>query len=492
MSKHPKDDLPKLLLWEGIAAFPALVLAAILLYQRNLVFDQAIWGLFNDNVGPLVVWAVVAGAILLATKPWNEKSQFGSQLRMFSLLCSKWSLFFLILVILPYGRYRIIRFESLYLDFGIAHYQSRHSRDFDLVGWEVTKEIVSAKTGPHILRDVPLMKHFAGSHGPSFLLKPQAARLLYGALKKNGVDFQEIWADERYRTFLLACLQAEANPQPWVGMSWSEEHVSPAAGNLILEPQQRKQVCRWFFEQRDKLDLTTSQSLIFVALNFPKLLDPGEHDLLMESWAKKFKTLESLAVNGLMVREDLKDFLGDTRTLKVKLEPEGFVQLDSITSSNLKPYSVPQMVLGLIRSCGVEAEEVDDESADLVVSVKQTSKAIYNYESPTYTYQTDYEQRTTRVGKYGSRTRSVPVQRQVRTGSEKKTQYGPVLTLTFREGEQTLHLPETLLYWHHLTYDHENGRYLDAGEESRYGRMWPFGLDEDLFKHEFLTHRESY
>lgn len=490
MSDQSKDQIPKMLLWEGFAAFPALVLAALLLYQRNMVFDQAIWGLFDENAGPLVAWAMVAGGILLASKPWNQQSQFGSQLRLAGLLCSKWSLVFLILAILPYGRYRIIRFESLYLNLGIAHHQARHSKDFDLVGWEITGEIVSSKTGPYILNDVPLMRDFAGGHGPSFLLKPQAARLLYGALKKKGVDFQQLWREQRYRTFLLACLQADANPKPWVGMSWSKDYVSPAPGGRVLEAQHRRQVCHWFFEQRDTLDLKIGQSLVFVVLNFPKLLEPGQHDLLMESWARKFKTLESLAVNGLMVREDLKQFLGDVDSLKVQLAPEGFGPFENITSSNCKPYSVPQMVLGLIRSCGVETEEATDTSADLVVSIKQSSRAIYDYDSPTYSYQTDYVQRRTRVGKYGSRTRTVPVQRQVRTGSKKKTQYGAVLTLTFRKGEQTLKLPDTLLYWHHVTYDHENGRYLDAGEESRYGRMWPFGLDEDLFKHEFLTHRE--
>ena len=475
------DKLKLIKVWELFTIVPAVVLSVLLLIQRRLVFDRADSGLFDENTGPLVLWALISCAIILATKPWVTKSRTGSGLRYFGLFTGVGSLVFLVACLTGYGRYQIARFETLHSNMGIS-YSPR------LPGWSAPERILSQLTGPYVLKDTVMMETLARRYPEELLKSPQAARLACGALLKNGRSFQELWEDADLHLLWLACLQAEINPHPWVGYEWAKDYVEALPGGRVTTDEERKTIVEKFVAKRDSLDFKPAQSLLFVGVNFPELFSKDQLDSVFHSWAQKFKTLESLAVSGLILRDELSRFLGEEKELTVFLEKESGTLDRQMTSTNMEPYAAPQMVLSLIRSCGVSVREVENrEAAQLVVKLSLTSVPIYDYRAPVYEYETYYKREYTRIGKYGSVSRQVPRQRQVQKGSETRTQYGPEIRVSFERDGKVWSSEESLFYWHHITFDHDKNRHLDAGEETDFGRMWPFGLNHHLLRYKFLT-----
>ena len=467
--------------WEIFTIVPAVVLAVLLVIQRRLVFDRADRGLFDENTGPLVLWALIALAIILVTKPWLKKSRVGCGLRYIGLFSGVGALVFLLACLIGYGRYQMARFETLHLNLGIS-YSHR------LPGRSAPKRILSKLTGPYVLKDNAMMETLARRYPEDILESPQAARLACGALVKNGRSFQELWEDPDLHLLWLACLQAEANPQPWVGYEWAKDSIEATAEGRVTTDEQRKIITADFLDKRDDLSFKAAQSLLFVAVTFPELFSKDQLDSLFHSWAQEFKTLESLAVSGLILRDELCRFLGEEKELTVYLEEVGGGLDGQVTWSNMVPYAAPQMVLSLIRSCGVSVREVESrEEAQLLVNLSIRSVAIYDYQAPVYKYETYYKSEYTRIGKYGSVSRQVPRQRQVQSGSETRTQYGPEIRVSFQKDGKFWSPDESLFYWHHITFDHEKNRHLNAGEETDFGRMWPFGLSHYLLRYKFLT-----
>jgi len=272
----------------------------------------------------------------------------------------------------------------------------------------------------------------------------------------------------------------------WVERPALKPDASSGLMTGLLSAEQARQIVQEYTASLEQNNRDVSQALVYCLMNFPSLFAPGQADLVMQSWASKFDDLEALAVEGLVSRDLLKDLIAGADHLRVWLDVKGVRKAG--TPRDYLHFTVPEMVLGLIRSCGVEIELVSSEDeADLAVRVVVHEIAHHDYTVPTYDYETYSEQQTIRTGKYSSRTRQVRKQRQVLSGRETKTEFAPVVKVTLVKGEQSVELDETLLYWHHLRFDHETGRCLDSKDESVYGRMWPFGVKENLLKFGFLT-----
>ena len=67
--------------WEGAISALALVPVVIFLIQRNLVFSDGRYGLFESDLLPLFLMILAGSVILLIGKPWHSVSKFGSPLR---------------------------------------------------------------------------------------------------------------------------------------------------------------------------------------------------------------------------------------------------------------------------------------------------------------------------------------------------------------------------------------------------------------------------
>lgn len=477
VSDTASNNQKPILLWEALLTAPAVLLFGLLVIQRGFVYSRAGSGIENDNVWPLLVWALLATAALLASKPWLVSSRYGSQVRMLGAVFAVWSLMFLTVILLPWGRYRIVRAEALHGSVGISQFTH-------LQGWGLCRDVTDDRLGPYILTDVPLMERIVTGFGNDLLKEPTAARLLYGALEKHGVSFQELWSQEETRALFLACLVSEANPQYWFGLEWARELAQGPNHGRALSTEQAQQVLNWYLERLPTLDTLHLERLVFVACGSPELMTAVQRDELFLNWAGHFKKMESLAVQGLVARDQVREFLGVPRKLRVKLKVEGLNPLYS--EDKIRPFAVPEMVLGLIRSCGMQTELVTDGPVDLSVSIKVTSVALYDYSQPVYSMETYYETRRRRTGKYSFSNYKVAQQRSVQTGSETRTHFAPVLHVSLDTGDRHLDLPESLLYWRDITYDKDKKRYVDVEGESSFGRMWPFGLDQRLFDFAFL------
>lgn len=128
--------------------------------------------------------------------------------------------------------------------------------------------------------------------------------------------------------------------------------------------------------------------------------------------------------------------------------------------------------------------------ADLTLRATITSIPYAEYERPVYEMESYYETRQTpHTGRFGNRTYKVAKQRRVQTGFETKTEYAPMIELVLERKGKRLVLPSTLLYWYHFTYDKQTKQFLKAGDETDFGRMWPFGVRESLCEFPYVLER---
>jgi hypothetical protein len=474
--------------WEVILSLPGLVLTTLLVYQRHLVYSKGKWGLLSEDSGPLFIWALLSLVALAASRPWNKKTRYGSLVRGVTLLWSFGCLIFISLTVTGWGRYQIVRFETLQTGLGISRYGTERRT-------ELIEETLHRDSGPWILGDRRLLQKLTAVSGPQLLVQPRSARAVLSSLLTQGITFEELWNNPQTHPFLLACLLCEADPEPWHRLEWvpkpalkPDTEVGLMTG--LLSGQQAHQIVQEFCKTMDENDIISSEKLVFCLMNFPSLFEAGQPDLVMQGWARKFKVLEPLAVEGLLNRDQVKFLLEGAQSLTVKLQVKGLKAEGG--PSNLEYFTVPRMVLGLIRSCGVQVKLVEDGPADLTVDITVHETPLYEYSTPTLDYETYYEQQSSRNGKYGYRTKQVRKERQVVTGHETKTQWAPMIRVEMTMGENSIGLEETLLFWHDLTYDHEKSQYLRVEGETVYGRMWPFGVDKDMFEFGFLTDIYSF
>ena len=413
--------------------------------QRNLVFSKGKYGLFGDSL-PLLGWAAFSLILLLVARPGRRVSRYGSGLRALSLGMALLCLGFVLVASTGWGRYRLIRLETLTLSLGITGSPGEGKRT------NLTGEILSQTSGPYLLQDVPFMRYLAG-RGQGYLDQPRAARVLYASLLAHGVTEEELWDNSTTRVFLLACLMAEAEP--------------------MSEPMARR-IVSYFSDQASRNDRSVAEGLVFCLVQFPALFTSQSRERVMESWASKFQDLEPLAVEGLIRRKQVQALLSGLEMVSIRLEMQG-------AEGNRDLQAVlPEAVEGLIRSCGVSVGGT--EAPELQVRLRLREIPHHQFSRPTYKYETYYQESQRHGSKYWHQPQRLKKERQVLTGYQTETQLAPVIQVTLTRGKESLQLPETLVYWHHLRFDQQRKVFLDVKNEGVYGRMWPFGVRQALYQ----------
>ncbi|MCA9779878.1 MAG: hypothetical protein KC800_24285, partial [Candidatus Eremiobacteraeota bacterium] len=330
-------------------------------------------------------------------------------------------------------------------------------------------------TGEYVVEDPELRAYAFGKSGPDLLSSPKAAAILTATELDAGTSFDALLQRPGGPEILLGCLVNEANPQRWSDFPW----FSPPPGAVLSEEQSRLVVKRLAVES-DKQRRDVLENLLFVAMTFPQYFEDAQREEMFDAWPAGFDDLQPLAVEGLLVRQQVRDLLPPGKSpVRVTISVTGGVP-GTYYYRNVDDIS-RLMLLGLVRSCGVEVEEATSEPADLAIVVALSEIAHHSYSKPTYDYETYYEYKSTgRINHY--RTQKVAKQRQVVTGHTQETAYAPVAGISLSNGTQTVEFPQMLLFWHHLRYDEKKGGFMDLKEERTYGRMWPFGLHKNLFE----------
>lgn len=473
--------------WELILSLLTLGFCAMIAYQRELIYSKGKWGLLDDHNLSILGIVLFFLVVLVATKPWRRVSLLGSQLRLFSMTTG---LFFFLLVTLwgtGWGRHQTGRYEALVSNFGITNFEQGPRRDFNS---DLTTEMV----GPYLAKDKELLHTLARESGDQLLTNPRAARVVLASLVNLGVSVDQLLQETPQSTFLLACLVAETDEKPWHGLSWVAEPKSstPAFKAGLLTPEQAILVLKPFLQELENQQRPTLQGLVFSVMNFPSLFSAQDRDLVMEAWAKSFDDLEDLAVEGLVIRAQLKELLGDADHVNLHLDVTGAPPSDYYYQ--WVPQTLPQMVFGLIRSCGPEIQQVGDPGkADMRLKVHISQIAVYDYRRPNYSYESYYEYRTSSMGSKPWRSYRTRVKRskQVLTGYSNETQFAPTATVELDYRGQKLDFEPGLIYWHSLTYDKEKGRYQSFPTEDAWRRAWPFGIQDKMYEYRYMTDPEN-
>jgi hypothetical protein len=462
--------LPSVKWWEAVLWLLPMVLAVLLAVQRNLVFSKGDYGMWTEDSLPLFLWAVVSIALLLGTKPWSPASRYGSSIRYVGVVLAVCCAVFVLLCTTSWGRYKLYRFETLTANWGITNY------DGVRLDSPIERE---PGAGEYVARDPELRDFAFQKSGLDFLGSPRATAVVVSLELAGGTTFQELLQKPQGPLMLLGTLVNQANPDPWTDeLSWFERPEQ-----IVLSVEQGRTVVKRLSVEFEKLPVVTLENLLFVAMHYPELFEDGQRESLFEAWAAGFDDLQPLAVEGLVVRRQMMELLPQgKRTVNLSVTVTGGVP-STYYYRNVDKIA-RQMILGLVRSCGVQVLEAEPVDLEVVVTLSQV--AHHTYSKPTYDYETYYEHRTSgrSINGYAFRTQKVAKQRQVITGHTEETSYAPVARITLTAGDKTMELPEMLLFWHHLRFDHENNRFLDLQNEKTYGRMWPFGLHKRLFEWE--------
>lgn len=451
---------------EALLGILAVALVAVLVIQRSLIFSKGRFGLFTSDSFPLFLWALLCLIAVLVTRPWRVVSRFGTPVRYAALLLSLASGLFVLACTSDWGRYQLIRLEALHHNFQITNLgEIRLSRPF----------IEETGVGELMARD-PLLREYAFAHSGADLLRyPQVAAVFAALELQSGKTLEALFEQPGGHEILLGCLVNEANPRRWSSLPW----FTPPPG-AVLSAEQSKLLVDRLAEKPKEHSRQLLENLLFVATQFPQYFEEPQRQVMLEAWAAGFDDLQPLAVEGLLVREQLKEMIpADEDEVEVAVEITGadptdyyYRDLDQVMKLT---------ILGLVRSCGHRPVEVDPGRAQLKITVELGEIAHHTYSVPTYDYQTYYEYRQT--GRFEHfRFERIARQRKVTTGQVEKTAFAPIARVTLAGRESTVELPEMLIFWHHLRFDHERGGFMDLQSEETFGRMWPFGLHKYLFE----------
>ena len=487
------SPLPAFKLWELAFSFVALGLSGVLVYHRGLFFSKGEYAdLTEHNILSFLVISLIVLCILLAGLPWQKISRFGSPLRYLAVGTTVMGMLSLIFWCTGWGRYQVIRFEAMVLNLGISSYQDGLRQNLNL-------ELVDSLVGPYLYEDEALLDHLARLSPNPLLESPRAARLVLNSLQQRGHAVSDFATDGQPSEFLLACVMAESDPEPWHGLPWAEvaevrevEESGFHAG--LLKKAEAESILEPFLKGQAGIGRSALQGLVFACTQYPDLFSDRERDEVMLSWSNNFDELEPFAVEGLVIRSQFRELLAGARRLKVHVEQRG--SAPSKYHYSLLPVTIPEMILGIVRSCGVELEVVESATqADLKIVVVLSESALYTYSKSTYEYQDNqnqkFEIRPWKPDGFPQR-RSVTERKRVRTGSEDKTIYAPTASATATLGGNRVEFEPGLIYWHDLTYDKKNRNYKRYKTEDSWERMWPLGLQAKLFRYHYLEHSEDF
>lgn len=475
--------MPLLRAWEILLAALALVPVGILLVQRALLFGDLRYGVFDSDVVVLFLWMLIGAVLLLVSKPWNKISRAGGAVRILSAVLALVSAFLMAFWGSGFGRAWMVKFETRVANLGVTNYQDGLRTDLRL-------ELVDSDIGPHLAGDPEFLRYYVARSEENLARSPRAARVVLSSLRAGGMEWSQVRALPNSNWLALGSVLAEADPKPWHRLDWvprPELHPQPELGiqTGLVRAEQVEEILQEAFQGLPQAETEQMERLLMAVMSFPTLCTTPQREALMKRWAGNFQDLEELAVDGLVIREQVAAFLGPRKTVSVNLKRQGGTPSGS--TYRHVPETLPRMILGLVHSCGVQTKEVQ-EGAELVITIHLSEIAHHNYSRPTYTYETYYENHTMGYTRPGLvRTRQVKKERQVVSGHEEVTVFVPVASVEFRMGQEVLKLDQELLHWHNLRYDYENKRFLDLDKEKVYGRMWPLGLHERNFVFPYMT-----
>jgi hypothetical protein len=463
--------------WEFLVFVPSLILAAVLAAQRELVFRDGGYGPWNQESLILLIWALLALTLSLASRPWRSVSRWGGFLRWGGVLAATSSLVFLLLVTSAWGRYQILRFEAVRANLRISSLSDTPIR-------RMASRLTEPATGPYLCQDPEVRRLLLEQASDTLLKAPAAAGAVLLAELAGGANFEQLSKSRSGLRLLLACLTLEANPRPWHGLPWVRGRTptdNDLSGAALLTTDQARLLVAELLRMQD-LSQDEMEALVFVLLNFPQLFELSQTDRLLTSWAKTFDDLEPLAIEGLVLRQRVMALLEGRTEVTMTFEAVG--PLPGEYAYRHLRSTLEKMAVGLVGSTGVSIRVVPvGQPAELQVVARLQEIPHHSYRQPTYTYETVYQYRTT--GLFGRNriphTERVAQQKQVLTGYEDRTSYAPAASITMTLGSIREEFPETLLFWHHFRFDYQSNRFMDLQKESVYGRMWPFGVHQSWF-----------
>lgn len=465
--------------WELPAGIFAGFPAVMALYNRNSLFHDTRYGLFDDDAWVLALWLLLGAALLVWGKPWQRLQRWGSRWRLLCLSLSLISLAFTVFLSTGVGRYGTVIFETRVANLRITNYS-------DGLRTDLGSELLDPVIGPRLTRNPGLLKHLVAVSDDSLLKQPRAARVLVTALAAAEGGVEPILDLPGGPAVAFVGLLGEADPQPWHRLEWvpkPELNPQPELGlraGIFSPPLARRVLQTALTEQPE-------EPLLFAMMNFPTLFLEPEREELLKRWGKEFEDLEELAVEGLVMRAQLKELLGETDSVSVAVVMNETSSLGSVYRH--VPETLPRMIVGLVTSCGVMARPAPPDEAELVFEVRLSQVAHHEWSRPTYKYETYYEYQSTgrSIRGYSMGSRRVRKERRVSSGSETVTAFVPVAKVQARFQGRTLEYPESLLHWHNFRYDYENNRFLDLDKENVFGRMWPLGIHERNFVFGYMT-----
>lgn len=374
-----KQDISLVKFWELALFLPTLGLSLWLFWERADVFEDAVRDYSSGSSFLLLCWVVPVFVILLCTRPWRSRSRYGSVLGMSGLVLCSLSTALIFTASFAHHRVKLLRFELRHLPLQIALKPDRPARS-------ISRYVLSYDSGPRVLKDKELLKTMAANHGRGLLQEDdRATALIWLALIKQGIDFEQSWEQDEYKWFLLACWQADDEPleESRFRFRWAEPLL--ADQGHLLSAAQKKQIAHYFWERRDELTTDQMQSLLWSACRDETVLDASRMEALLQSWAGRLAVSKEPLAETLEHRELLKAFFSDDPAFTLASRVGKWERSTYNVLYDKVPSSLDSMLESLFGSLGMSLEFVETwEEADVrcQISLEAPSNRSTFYRRP--------------------------------------------------------------------------------------------------------------
>ncbi|MGE0494536.1 MAG: hypothetical protein AB7S38_35330 [Vulcanimicrobiota bacterium] len=459
---------PAVLWWELALAVLAWLPAAALFYRPNITYRHTADLSLDGDAQTLGIWLVLACLALVATRPWQNRSRYGTGIRWIGVVSAGCGLALVVFFFLPWGRYQAIKFETHRLNLHVTNYE-------DGLRGDLSRELFDPQVGPYLTADAALLKTLV--ERDQLLTEPLAARLVMASLLDQGLDWDQLRGLPGGKNLLMGALLAE--PDAWPDQPATHPPLQPdPEQGLTCGLFSREQVARTLADYVSTLDGADWHALepaVVACMHFPDLATETQRARVFTAWSSAFRDAGQLAVQALSMRAELIDLLGSTRTVRLAVVTKGEFQ-QSYKEELTRV--LPLMAAGLVHACGVKTVPAQPDQADLLITLELGEVPHYDWSRPTYRYETVVTQRRG-YGRYAI-PQTVTESRRVADGSERMTEYAPTARVLFRYAGKEIVMGPLIVQWHRYFYDAEQHRYPDSPDDL-YGRLWPLGVHLDWF-----------
>ncbi|MCA9794563.1 MAG: hypothetical protein KC910_22300, partial [Candidatus Eremiobacteraeota bacterium] len=417
----------------------------------------------------LGIWALFGAAALLATRPWESRSRYGSQLRYIGLVSAVCGLGFLLFLLTPWGRYQVVRFETNHLNLRMSNFEDGLRQD-------LSRELCDPTLGPYLSADIALLKTLAARD--QLLGQPLAARVVVASLRSQGFGWNDLRALPGGRNLLMGALLAE--PDPWPEQSWQPHPAldpAPEQGLAcgLFDRRQAVKTLDDYISSLDGAEWRRLEPAVVALMRFPVLTTEAQRDRVLAAWPGAFHDAADLAQAGLAMRAEVAGLLSPATSVTMAVVTRGEFQRSNASELT---QTLPLMARGLVHACGVETRLAEPAQADLLITLELDEVPHYDWSRPTYRTETVVTRRRG-YGRYAI-PQTVTESRRVAAGSEQLTEYAPIASIRFSYAGKEVVMGPFMVQWHRYFYDFENRRYPDSPDDL-YGRLWPLGVHTDWF-----------